>query len=382
MVRHLTWDQFYQYAHDQFGLDFGNERGAVCGLPTLANFLKMDISRRPFLMENLFRPGELIVLAGARKSSKSYFLLDLLIALATAGKITDRIYSNRSHKVALVDAEFAPEEITARVSQIADLHGGFGDWAEAVTVVSAKHEKRVLDLSEEADQQWLEERIGKAEIAAFDNYEQLVKLGGNYSARWRKVAAWFDRLQERGITVILVHHENRDGELRNSEKIEDDADLVLSLKRPEGWRQPDGNIVEVRVLATRHLHGDQVSPFMIMYGEDDSGFHRAVKQPGEGQASPSRDKAPLVSAAEVKAYELSQLQIEMLEIARKAGRVQAKDVIREDVKGHSPTTVTNAFKELCCKNLLVAQGGSNKGRYYIPILPIRSEESTFDSGDV
>lgn len=362
----LSWSDFDQLAHERFQLKLENGKGVNDRPLSMADILAMDMGQNEFLMENMFHAGELLIISGAAKSSKSYFTLDILAAMAGKGRIGDKIYANMACKIALIDGELSLNELASRISRIGALHGDIDRWSESVSVISAKYEKRSFDLSDEADQQWLERRIGDANVVAFDNYGKLTGTSGDSFQTWRQIAAWFERLQQRGITVILVHHENKNEKVRGSMKMIDDADLLVSLKRPQGWEPFDGNIIEVHFPAARHLHGDQLEPFSITYAEDTTGFRRYVGPVGESELSPSQVKAPVVSEMEIGKHGLSSLHVEMLTIARKKGAVRAGDVVEQAGSGRGRTSVTNAFSDLCAKNLLTPQGKSKKGRHYVP----------------
>jgi len=364
----VTWDEVCAMAMDRHKLDLRSKEGADTRPFSAADILNMEFSSNPFMLENVFRSGELVILAGSRKTNKSFISLDILISLACGGALSNNIFAQQRWEVALIDAELTLQSIRDRLRRIIGLYGGPGDWTKTMRIVSLKHEERALDISKEEDRLWLEGKIGTAKVVVLDNFGKIIKHGSETCVKsWRIIAAWFERLHEKGITVILAHHENKTGEVRGTRKMEDDADLLISLKRPKEWTPADGNIVEVHFPAARHLHGDQVKPFTIRYTEDFEGFRRSVGIIDENMPSLVEDDVPVVSTDEVSQYQLSSLQVEMLTIARTKGTVRAGDVISTEVKGRGRTSVTNAFEGLRVKELLEAQGPSNKGRYYIPV---------------
>lgn len=364
--RAISLEDFRQTAWDKFQLTLGN-KGADDRPFTAADVFAMHFPENPFLLENVFRAGELVIIAGSRKTNKSFISLDILTALACGGSISDNIFAPKACRVVLIDAEFALPDIQSRLRRVIGLHGGPGAWMKAMDIVSLKHEDRKIDISLNEDQQWLEMKIGAAKIVVLDNFGKLIKHGAESCVKtWRAIAAWFERLQQKGITIILAHHENKTGEVRGTQKMEDDADLLISLKRPKEWTPADGNIVVVQFPASRHLHGDQVKPFTIEYADGKNGFKRDVRMMDGSQAPSREENAPAVSKDEVEKYQLSSLQIDMLEIARTKRTVKAIDVIDQNQLGRSATTVTNAFKDICTKGLLKAQG-KGKGRRYIPL---------------
>ncbi len=370
--RTISLEDFRQEARDRFQLVLGDKETEIRPL-SVADICNMNFPDNPFQLENVFRPGELIIIVGARKTSKSYFLMDIIITLASGGKISDRIFSRKMHEVALIDTELSLRDLAARIPRVGNEHKDAKNWGKSFIVVCLKEEGRQIDLSNEKDQQWIEKKIGSAKVVAFDNYGKSIKPGFESCAKtWRRVTAWFERLQQKGITVILVHHENKAGETRGTLKMEDDADLVISLKRPEKWVPANGNIVIVNFPAARHLHGDQVKSFTIEYSEDENGFHRTVKANGIDQSASEEIQLrvsleePAVSPEEMKEFSLSDLQAEILRIARTRGRVKACDVINADILGRKSSTVSEAFRDLCGKGLLKAVG-ENSGRFYTPV---------------
>ncbi|NVJ93340.1 MAG: AAA family ATPase [Methylocystaceae bacterium] len=355
----VSWAEFYKNAYAQHQLTFDNDKGgAVNRSLTLADLSTMDLPPQKFIMNNFFGAGELVILSGAAKTGKSYFLLDVLIAIARKGKISDRFYSNSVHRVALIDAELSIGELAKRSSQMEKLHERKTKWRERFVIVSAKHEKREFNLADKNDQQYLEAKIGDADIIAIDNYGKLSGLSGDSLKTWRQVTSWFDKLQQRGITILLIHHENKSDELRGTQKMVDDADLHISLKRPGNWRPQDGNIIEVSFPAARHLHGEQVAPFTVTYEEKNSQFRRYIGDPEETDI-------PIVSETEIEEHSLKPLLVDILTAARQNGKIQSKDIIDETKPGHSRTSVVNAFSKLCERGLLT-QNGLGKGTFYTP----------------
>lgn len=368
----ISLEDFRQEARDKFKLVLGDKETEIRPL-SVTDIRNMNFPDNPFQLENVFRPGELIIIVGARKTSKSYFLMDIIITLASGGKISDRIFSRKMHEVALIDTELSLRDIAARIPRVGNEHKDAKNWGKSFIVVCLKEEGRQIDLSNKKDQQWIEKMIGNAKVVAFDNYGKSIKPGVESCAKtWRSVTAWFERLQQKGITVILVHHENKAGETRGTLKMEDDADLVISLKRPEKWVPANGNIVIVSFPAARHLHGDQVKSFTIEYFEDENGFYRTVEANGIDQNASEGNQLrvfldkPVVSQEEIKEFSLSVLQIEILRIARTKGRVKASDVINEDIFGRRKSNVSNVLRDLCSHKLLKAVG-EKSGRFYTPV---------------
>jgi len=366
--KRLTWEEVRMDAKVLHDLELGNSMGAASRPLSAADILTLNIPHTPFLLENVFREKELAILSGARKTCKSFFLLDVLITLASGGRICDRIYANGKHKVVLIDAELSLQNIAERIRKVGGLHDNLSGWTKLFEIVCLKEEGKSINLSTEADQQWLDERIGTAKIVAFDNLGKLITPGCETCGKtWRRITRWFDKMQQRGITILLVHHENKKGQIRGTLKIEDDADLLISLKRPKSCEPNDGNLIEVHLPAARHLHGDQLEPFTIMYSEGTDGFVRQVGADEREIDLPAQSNKPVVTSREISAWDLTELQIDMLTIARTQDRVVAGDVIQEKVRGRSKSTVSNSFTHLCRQGLLERHGDTLRKTYYTPV---------------
>nr|WP_321512957.1 AAA family ATPase [uncultured Pseudodesulfovibrio sp.] len=365
--RCVSHEEFYEQAASTHGLVFkNNDKGAVVRPLSLEQLLDTEFASNQYILENLFQEGELVLLAGERKASKSFFLADLLMAMASKGKFCDRIIANQKINCLLVDGELSLKVLQRRFRPMSQIHNG-EDWAQRMRILSLKDEGKKINLLDRNDRLWIEERIDDDQVIAFDNYGKLVPTAkGSSPTAWREVEEWFEALRLQGKTVILVQHENKAGQLRGTLKMEDDADLLISLKRPKSWQPSDGNVVEVHFPAARHLHGEQLHPILVEYRQDDYGFHRHAQVMKEDTKRSAVEDSSEIAKDEVEKYGLSLLQVEILRIARATGEVRASNVKDDCVKGRSGKSVTAAFKRLCGLGLLVAQGSSTKGRFYSP----------------
>ena len=355
--RKLSTEQFFAEAKEIHGLNLNQQGEEPRRSLSAADAFKLEFPPSPFLLENLFRRGELIILSGARKTSKSFLLADFLMALAQGGAFSERVYARRVVKSLLVDAELSLELVATRLRKLGELQGSHEEWAKHFRILCLKHEGRKINLLKQADREWLETQFQDEEVIAFDNYGKLVPVqAGSSPASWRVVEEWFEQLRRQGRTVLIVQHENKNGQLRGTLKMEDDADLVLSLKRPEEWQPEQGNIFHVHLTASRHLHGAQVVPFTVHYLEDESGFHRVISdQSGDTMSSPLGAEAA-VSSVEIENWNLTELEIEILAKAKATSFVKAGEFIDKGRMGRGRSSVTAGLSRLCECGLLEPKG--------------------------
>jgi hypothetical protein len=82
-------------------------------------------------------------------------------------------------------------------------------------------------------------------------------------------------LQRRsGRAVLLLHHANKEGEQRGTNRREDVLDLVMALRRPADWQPSDGARFEIHFDKARGLQGDAIEPIEACIQTDNLGVAR------------------------------------------------------------------------------------------------------------
>ncbi|MBI9112837.1 AAA family ATPase [Maridesulfovibrio ferrireducens] len=309
-----------------------------------------------YQLDPLFAAGEFVVIHGAQKTGKSFFTFDLLMAIALGKDYDTRFKCSKACGVLLVDAELPGYEIKSRLNNIKALYGNDSD-AKNIRIIPMREIGKVLDISQSADQNWIQKQIedSRSKVVFFDNLGKLISPGAETSPElWRKLEIWIRSLNAKGVSVILVHHTNKDGKIRGTGKISDDADLVVRLSRPEDCDRSQGTAIDVEIVDSRFLHGDQLSPFRVVYSNNNGIFSRKVIH------EDSSYKADL----DLKEYGLSSLQEEMMELAHTRKTIKAGD-FKSDKKGHSDSSVSAALKGLVQEELLDKEGDRSGTRYVL-----------------
>ena len=76
-------------------------------------------------------------------------------------------------------------------------------------------------------------------------------------------------LRRRGLTVLLVHHDNRSGGQRGTSKKEDVLSQVVQLRRPSDYQASEGARFEVHLTKTRGIVGEQATPYEARFVVND-----------------------------------------------------------------------------------------------------------------
>ncbi|WP_419788131.1 AAA family ATPase [Pseudodesulfovibrio sp.] len=328
---------------------------------SMGELLTMDVSQKEFLVEPFIKEDEFLIVAAPKKTFKSFVALDIAMALACGGDMGGRLRAPKQQRVTFVDAEMWIGTIQNRSK---NMKGLYQDPClkkridDNLYLLSLNDIGKRINLMLEEDRQWIETKMHKGtRLLVLDNLGKLIppQREANHSA-WRVLEEWIRKLNARGIAVILVTHMTKNGHfVRGSGKILDDADTIVTLKKPR--RVGRGDKVEVHFEGSRELYGDALAPFSLCYTEQKKRFVRHVQNIDE-----QLDEARLVSSSEIEAYDLKGLKLEMVKLARKQGVIGAKN-FKQEGAGPSSSTISKSLKELCDDGLLVKEGDKRTARY-------------------
>lgn len=363
-MKSINVDDLIQRAKE-LGLDLEpmKEAPESC-VVSLEKLSEMEFPAQEYVLDPIVKRGHFIVWHGERKCSKSWTASDLLACIGAGESMGTRFFAPSPSTVTLVDAELMMDESKYRLQATGGLYSNTTNLYRNFKLISLRGRDQGFDFLNERDQDWLIDQITESKIVVLDNYGTLTQDYSEGAKPWRKFLKGIRKITDLGIAVILVHHTNKQGQLRGTQKIADDADLVISLKRPEKWNKMD-NIVELHFEAARHLHGKQLMPLSIKYYEEDGVFKRDIQTIDPESGEPM--EAVLVTDDEIEDYNLNELEIEMLTLARsgESGRkIKAADFKLEGTDNSS--SISKSFKKLVDCDLLSGEGDGRGRRYFCP----------------
>ena len=130
------------------------------------------------------------------------------------------------------------------------------------------------DIGIQLGQLRLLEAWGHPELVVLDNLSSLAGFTGDPD-RWQDLLQRFLMLQRRfGRAVLMVHHANKKGLQRGTNRREDVLDIVMSLRRPLDYAAREGARFEIHFDKARGLHGDAVEPIEAQLETDMVGVAR------------------------------------------------------------------------------------------------------------
>lgn len=123
-------------------------------------------------------------------------------------------------------------------------------------------------LDTEEGQALVEPFVEAADLIILDNRSCLFDPEGEKdSSAWQPAQDWLLSLRRRGKAPLLWHHSNRGGGTRGMGKPEDVMNLLLKLKRPDGYTQDQGARFLVEFDKARGVHGPAAAPFFAALTE-------------------------------------------------------------------------------------------------------------------
>lgn len=187
----------------------------------------LGIPKREKVLGDWFMEGDLGFIFAPRGLGKTWLSLGMATAIA-GGKTCGPWQANGARQVLYVDGEMPVESIEKRIN-------GMGA-VESLSVLN--HEalfhlgNKTLNLADPATQDTLTDYLlatGK-KVLVLDNLSCLFSgVKENEGDAWEPVKRWFLTLRRHRISVILVHHAGRNGEMRGTSKREDDVFWIIRL---------------------------------------------------------------------------------------------------------------------------------------------------------
>lgn len=107
-------------------------------------------------------------------------------------------------------------------------------------------------------------------LLILDNHFALWRKGRENDAEsWIPLQEWFLTLRRQGISVLLIHHSNKNGSQRGTLRKEDLLDTVITLRKPESYNPREGARFEVHFEKARGFYEEEASPFEAWLKEED-----------------------------------------------------------------------------------------------------------------
>ena len=214
-----------------------------------------------WLVDGLIERGTRGLVVAPPKTGKSLLFLDMVVCLATGRRFLGARPYSRPVRCAVISREDGPSIVHRRLQQLAAGHNlnayDIDLNIRVNTTIQSSHFKidKPDDLKEMAE--WLKaERI---EFCVIDVLNRLHDQQENSTDDMTRVMQRFDELASlSGAQVCVIHHTNKNGDVRGSSAIRGWADYIVTLDQ-------DPDDVEVKLLKLQTKQSGAVAPRAIRY---------------------------------------------------------------------------------------------------------------------
>lgn len=254
----------------------------------LEDFLTKEILPRKMLMNPIIPEQGLIMLYAPRGIGKTYVALTIACAAASGGRMFDGKWAcSTNSKVLFVDGEMPESVIQSRLAQIVsgmNLELRDPSNFQIITPDLQPIDMNMPDLSTPQGQAYVEAHLEGVKLLILDNLSALCRTGKeNESESWMPVQGWLLSLRKRGISVLMIHHANKNGAQRGNSKKEDLLDTVIELRRSEKYNPTDGARFEVHYSKARGFFGGEAKPFEVCLTEEDGKIYWKASELADNQ---------------------------------------------------------------------------------------------------
>ncbi|MEI6057159.1 MAG: AAA family ATPase [Lentisphaerota bacterium] len=190
---------------------------------------------QPFIVNYILRKRFLMLLYAYTGIGKSWVGLSIAIALIHKKSVFIGKWDTdgENHKVFYASGEMDDGEIGERVKLLHETYAGPDINKDNFILKLGTYHNLVAP----EDQEEFEKAIHRAtmhegtpglkvSLVVLDNLSTLT-TNGELPGNWDKLFRWICKLKEKGITVIVIHHEGKKGDIRGTSKISDKADMKI-----------------------------------------------------------------------------------------------------------------------------------------------------------
>ncbi len=160
--------------------------------------------------------------------------------------------------VLYVDGEMSRRTFLRRVRRLSESSGiSVADIALEFIPRCKQKYRPMPDLSTKEGQGDLNPFLVGVDLLVVDNLSTVVR---DDSSGWFDFQQWLLRLRARGMSIILVHHDNKKGGQLGTSQREHVLDEAIHLKRRDGYLPEYGAEFEIHFTKSRDRYGAEVSP--------------------------------------------------------------------------------------------------------------------------
>jgi hypothetical protein len=234
--------------------------------------ISANLRGREMMLDPILATNSLALLYGPRGLGKTFVALGIAWA-AAAGASFLGWTASRAHRVLYIDGEMAAVDLQARLRLLGSAP------PDLKFLVADLGTGSLPDLGYMEGQIRLMHAWDDPELVVLDNLSSLAGFKTGDADCWNELQRFLMMQRRMGRAVLVIHHANKKGGQRGTNRREDVLDLVMALKRPADYQASDGARFELHFEKARGLFGDAADPIEARLETDGVGVARWSWQP-------------------------------------------------------------------------------------------------------
>lgn len=251
-----------QSVPDEIETDFTRKQASALDYD---QFLARDLPPRENMLAPWLPKQGIALVHAARGIGKTHFAHAVAWTIAVGGSFLRWSTPAGPFRVLLLDGEMPGVLLQERFRSIVQTSGMTPPLPEYMQIAAADLSAEGLpDLADADSHRFYADITAQADLIVVDNLSTLCRsLKENEADSWGPVQAWCLAMRRMGKSVLLVHHDGKNGGQRGTSKKEDVADTVVSLRRPPDYQAGQGARFEIHFTKSRGFFGTEAEPFEV-----------------------------------------------------------------------------------------------------------------------
>ena len=200
----------------------------AAALLTAPQLSAMAVPKRPALLGKWMHEADLGFIFAARGVGKTWMAMLICNALVEGTSLGEWEAGESPRRVLYVDGEMSLADSQERIAAIGITAPGFV-WLHHEYLFDTT--ELTMNIGNAACQDAIAAQLKCGDVLILDNLSALCRgVAENDNDAWEALLPWLLALRRRKVTVIIVHHAGRNGEMRGASRREDAANWILRLQ--------------------------------------------------------------------------------------------------------------------------------------------------------